>query len=393
MDIKNKRVLTIVLDSVGIGEMPDAESFGDIGTDTLGNIFRISDNLDVSNMLSLGLGNINETNIPFMCKEPQGAFGKAAEKAPAKDTTAGHWELMGYVIDKPFPTYPNGFPAEVVEQLEEKLETKFLGNCVASGTEIIKRLNDEHIKTGYPILYTSADSVLQIAANEDVISLDKLYEMCIKAREIMVGEHAVGRVIARPYIVKDNGEFVRTKRHDYSVSPQETLLDFLSGNNIKTIGVGKIYDIFAGRGINESYPTVDNADGIDKTIDLLRNTQDSAFIFTNLVDFDSKYGHRNDVEGYAEALTYFDKRLPEIINELKDEDLLIITADHGCDPAYTQSTDHSREYVPILAYGKNIKKNINLGIRSSFADVAATIADYFKVDAKIQGKSFLKEII
>lgn len=386
-----KRAIIVVLDSVGMGELPDAEKYGDRGSNTLSNIAINVKDFSLPNLQDLGLGNIDGMKAIEKVNTPKGCFGRMAEKSAGKDTTTGHWEISGIILDKPFPVYPDGFPKEIIDVFEKAIGTKVIGNIAASGTEIIKMLGDEHVKTGYPIVYTSADSVFQIAAHEEVIGIDRLYDMCSKAREILKGEHAVGRVIARPFI-GSSGEYKRTtRRKDFSLEPiGKTVLDYAKEKGYDVRAVGKIEDIFSNRGITHSVHTHSNSDGIDKTLEYLKDDFEG-ILFTNLVDFDMVYGHRNDVEGYAKALMEFDKRLPEIINALKDEDILIITADHGCDPT-TESTDHSREYVPLLVYGKSLKQNVNLGTRSSFCDIAATIANYFNISEEIPGKSFLDEI-
>lgn len=381
-----KRAIIIVLDGVGIGELPDAGKYGDEGSNTLGNVV-VAENLKLPNLEKLGLGNIEGAKGIAADPFPKGNFGKMAEKSAGKDTTTGHWEIAGIVNPKPFPVYPNGFPQSIIEQFEKAIGRKVLGNIPASGTEIINQLGDEHIRTGYPIVYTSADSVFQIAAHEEVIPLEELYKICITAREILKGEHAVGRVIARPFIGKE-GKFVRTaNRRDFSLKPiGKTILDHVvqKGYHVKT--VGKIDDIFANQGITESVHTNGNSDGINKTIEYIK--QDfPGIIFTNLIDYDMLYGHRNDVKGFAEALAEFDKRLPEILHWMKEDDILFLTADHGCDPT-TPSTDHSREYVPLLVYGKKIKQGVNLGVRETFADLGATISHYLDVDFPDAGTSF-----
>jgi len=387
-----KRVVLIVMDSVGIGEMPDAEKYGDAGSNTLGNISKKVGGFRLENLEKLGLGNIEGVTGIKATDTAIGCYGRMAEKSPGKDTTTGHWEIAGLILKKPFPVYPEGFPADIIEKFEKAIGTKVLGNFAASGTEIIKQLGDQHVETGYPIVYTSADSVFQIAAHEDVIPVEKLYEMCKAAREIMAGEHAVGRIIARPFIGKD-GEYVRTdRRRDFALNPfDKTILDYLSERGYEVKAVGKIEDIFNRQGITEAVHTRNNMDGVDKTLSYMKE-EFEGLIFTNLVDFDMLYGHRNNVEGYAGTLMEFDARLPEILRQLNDQDILIITADHGCDPT-TESTDHSREYVPLLVYGKNLRQNVNLGTRSTFADVSATIAEIFKLNTRIAGESFYKQIV
>lgn len=389
---KKKRIILIVLDSVGVGELPDAHKYDDEGSNTLGNIAKVLGGLNLPNLEKMGLGNI----IHILGIEPQMSpianYGKMSEVSAGKESTIGHWELMGLQISKPLPTYPNGFPEEIMEKFHKAIGIKTLGNYPASGTEIIKILGDEHIKTNKPIVYTSADSVFQIAAHEDVISVEELYEICRKAREILTGEHSVGRVIARPFIGK-NGKFIRTKRRkDFSLEPAEkTLLDYLKEKGGEVLAVGKIHDIFAGRGITKKFPTKSNIDGINKIINLIKKNIGD-LIISNLIDFDMLYGHRNNPEGYAKALVEFDQNIPKIIDSMKYNDILFITADHGCDPT-TPSTDHSREYVLLLVYGKDIKAGINLGIRESFADVGKTISEILKVKVDIKGKSFAKQIL
>ena len=388
-----KRVILIVLDSVGIGELPDAEFFNDKGSHTLDNTFNACKGLNLPNLKKLGLGNIEGVNSLGKEKCVKGSFGKAMEKSMGKDTITGHWEISGVITKTPLKTYPNGFPKEIIEEFKEKANVEgVLGNKVASGTEIIKELGEEHIKTKYPIIYTSADSVFQIAAHEEVIPLDKLYDMCKKAREFLVGDKIIGRVIARPFIGKE-GNFTRTSnRHDYALDPfSKTILDYIKENNMEVKSVGKIKDIFNSKGITEGISTKSNMDGVDKTLNFMKEDF-SGLIFTNLVEFDMNFGHRNDAIGYGKALEDFDNRMEEIFNAMKKEDILIITADHGCDPT-TLSTDHSREYIPILVYGENIKENINIGVQSSFSNIGKTILDYLSIDNNIYGESFLKEIL
>lgn len=385
----NRRVILIVLDSLGVGEAPDSHLFGDQGCNTLKHTAEAVGGLNLANLQQLGLGNIVSVQGVPAAAEPRGAYGRMQEKSPGKDTTTGHWEMMGLVLDQPFPTYPQGFPGELIEEFEKRIGRKTLGNKVASGTVIIEELGAEHMQTGYPIVYTSADSVFQIAAHEEVIPLEQLYQMCKTARELLVGEHAVGRVIARPFI-GEPGSFVRTShRHDYSLEPPQHVLDHLLSHGCEVIGIGKIQDIFAGRGISQSMPTANNQDGVDKILAALELNL-PGLVFANLVDFDMLYGHRNDPEGYAKALEDFDARLPEIMGKMKGEDLLIITADHGCDPT-SPGTDHTREYVPLLVYGSTVKP-VDLGIRSTFADVGQSVVDYLEVPAQnLAGKSFLPE--
>ncbi|NLM21485.1 MAG: phosphopentomutase [Peptococcaceae bacterium] len=388
-----KRAIIIVMDSVGIGEMPDSWEYGDQGSNTLGNISReLGGRLRLPNLQSLGLANI--APIPYLepVNQPRANYGKMAEKSKGKDTTTGHWEIAGLILDQAFPTFPQGFPPEFISNLENKIGRGLLGNEVASGTEIIQRLGDEHVRTGKPIVYTSADSVFQIAAHEEVIPLEELMSICRAARAMLDGDLRVARVIARPFIGQ-TGNYKRTaNRQDFSVEPQgETLLDKLTANGRKVMAVGKVYDIFAGKGISESISIRNNMDGVDKTINILQEKSQFDLIFTNLVDFDMIYGHRNNVSGYAQALEEFDSRLPDIIGALQEEDMLFITADHGCDPT-TSSTDHSREYVPLLVYGQGLKKGVNLGIRSTFADLGATAAEYLGLEPLSNGRSFYQEI-
>ena len=384
----SKRVFLIVLDSMGIGEMPDANEWNDEGSNTLASI-RNHPAFNCPNLEKLGLFAID--GVGGNNAEPMGAYARMFEASKGKDTTIGHWEIAGVYSPKAFPTYPNGFPDEVVSEFTKRTGKEIICNMPYSGTDVIRDFGEEHLKTGKLIVYTSADSVFQIAAHEDIVPVETLYEYCHIAREILQGEHAVGRVIARPFV----GEhpFKRSpKRHDYSLLPPEkTMPSVLKANGFDTISVGKIFDIFAGQGFTESNPTVSNSDGMDKTISIM-DRDFSGLCFVNLVDFDMVYGHRNDIEGYAKAMTEFDIRLGEVIAKLRDDDLLIITADHGCDPK-TPSTDHSREYTPMLAFGKNIK-SVNLGVRQSFADIGKTALEWLGVnDNDLFGEGFLKEII
>lgn len=390
-----KRAILIVMDSVGIGEMPDAEKFGDKGSSTLINIKKHVPSMELKNLCRLGLSKIDAPNAYLLGSQENilGCYGKMTEASNGKDTTTGHWEIAGIITENPFPTFTKtGFPKEVMDEFEKETGVGYLGNIAASGTEIINVLGDEHVKTGKPIVYTSADSVFQIAAHEDVIPVEKLYDICRTARKILTGKYAVARVIARPF-VGTSGNYTRTtNRHDFSLAPTgETMLDDIKKKDLHVAAVGKINDIFLGCGVTEKVHTTGNSDGIDKTLGYM-DTIENGLIFTNLVDFDMLYGHRDDPEGYAKALEYFDSRLPEIMNKMTDEDILFITADHGCDPT-TPSTDHSREYVPILVYGKNIKKDISLGTRKTYADLGKTICDYLDAKNNIAGTSFLKEIL
>lgn len=387
----SKRAIVIILDSVGVGECSDSCLYGDEGCNTLANTARAVGGLHLPHMQKLGLGNILDVMGVTPVVEPLGAYGKMQEKSPGKDTTTGHWELMGLELKQPFPTYPEGFPPELIAQFEQQIGCKTIGNVTASGTEIIKELGPEHIRTGCPIVYTSADSVFQIAAHEEIIPLETLYHYCRIARKLLQEEHAVGRVIARPFI-GEAGNFVRTaNRHDFSREPDITLLDKIKESGQAVIGIGKIEDIFAGRGVTESHPTVNNQDGIDKILRALQKDF-SGLLFANLVDFDQLYGHRNDPHGYARALEEFDQRLPEIMELLGPQDLLIITADHGCDPT-TAGTDHTREYVPLLVYGRELQPGIDLGCRETFADVAATIADHLGLPYDLAGESFYSGLL
>lgn len=390
MELINKVVL-VVLDSVGIGALPDAHNYGDEGSNTLANCARAAGGLSLPNLAAMGLGRLGSFPGIDSVNSPSGAYGRMACKSPGKDTTTGHWEIAGIIMERPFPVYPRGFPPEVIEEFEKKCKVQVLGNKAASGTEIIKELGEEHIRSGKPIVYTSADSVFQIAAHEDVIPVGQLYEMCKAAREILKGEHAVGRVIARPF-AGEPGSFRRTgRRHDFSlVPPRSTILSAMSEAGYAVTAVGKINDIFAGEGITRSVHTANNMEGVDRTVELM-GTVVNGLIFTNLVEFDMLYGHRNDPSGYAHALEAFDRRLPEITGSLGEQDILIITADHGCDPT-TRSTDHSREYVPLLVTGKGVRPGADLGTRETFADVAATLAEIFGLTFD-SGKSFARDIL
>ena len=388
--MKAKKCVCIVMDSVGIGALPDAACFGDEGSHTLGHVMEQT-GIKLTNLCKLGLANIEGCGLPGRVDNHLGCYGKAAEKFDGKDTTGGHWEMAGLVLDRPFPTFPNGFPKELMAQFEAAIGRKTLGNRAASGTKIIQELGDEHVKTGHPIVYTSADSVFQIAAHEQVIPPEELYEICHTARKLLQGPWRVGRVIARPFIGQ-SGQYVRTeRRRDFSVKPPEdTMLDVLKKNGFETVGIGKIEDIFAQKGLTDIRHTTNNTDGIRATL-VAQKQAFSGLVFTNLVDFDMLYGHRNDVKGYAEALLEFDSALPKIIRALGPEDLLIITADHGCDPT-TPSTDHSREYVPIVCTGPRFGRGVDLGIRDTFADISATILDFFGLPPMAHGTSFYAKI-
>ncbi|MTI79376.1 MAG: phosphopentomutase [Firmicutes bacterium] len=385
------RVVIIVLDSVGIGELPDADEYGDGGSNTLANTAKAVGGLKLPQMAKLGLGNIAKVEGVAPENNPSGAYGKMAEQSKGKDTTTGHWELSGIILDNPFPVFPDGFPEDFIKQYQKRIGREILGNKVASGTSIIEELGQKHMETGKPIVYTSADSVFQIAAHEKVISVEQLYNYCETAREMLTGDLAVGRVIARPFEGQPDN-FKRTaNRHDYSLQPTKTtILDLLQDNHYDVLAVGKIFDIFAGRGITKHVRTKSNMEGVEKTLDFLRE-ESNGLIFTNLVEYDQAFGHRNDPQGYAKALEEFDEILPEIINELKEDDILIITADHGCDPT-TISTDHSREYVPLLVCGPQVQGGVDLGVRSTFADVAATIAQVFNISFDV-GNGFTDEVL
>lgn len=386
------RVIWMIIDSVGIGALPDSEKFGDVNVNTLGNIVKNYKDIKLPNMLKLGLGNIDGIDSLEGVESPIGAFGRASEVSKGKDTTTGHWEMTGVLVETPFKTYENGFPKEIIDEFERKTNRKVIGNKPASGTAILDELGEQQMKTGEVIVYTSADSVFQIAAHEEIIPLDELYKMCEIAREIMMGDNAVARIIARPFVGQP-GAFERTSnRRDYSLSPfEDTVLDNIKNSNLDVIGVGKIEDIFNKQGITEAIHTKDNMDGVDQTINYMKK-ENNGLIFTNLVDFDSKYGHRRDVKGYKEALEEFDARIPEILENMEDDDILIINSDHGNDPTY-KGTDHTREYIPMLICGKNVKSGLNLGTRSSFADIGATVADLLNIKMPKHGNSFKNDII
>ena len=387
-----RRVVLIVLDSVGCGDAPDAAAYGDVGSNTLGNISQVVGGLSLPNLGRLGLGNLTEINNVPPTTTSLGAYGRLTEISAGKDTTTGHWELAGVILARPFPVFPDGFPTELMENFESRIGRGTLGNFPASGTEIINKLGNEHVATGKPIIYTSADSVFQIAAHEEVIPIDDLYHFCEIARDLLRGDYSVGRVIARPFIGQ-TGAFARTERRkDFSLEPpNDTILDVVKDNGLAVMGVGKIEDIFAHRGLTDSNHTGNNMAGIDGIIEFLATDSDG-LIFANLVDFDALYGHRNDPRGYANALEAFDRRLPEILSKLRDSDVLMITADHGNDPT-TLGTDHSRERVPLFAVGNHIRGGCNLGTRSSFADVAATIAELLRVSWSGAGESFASLIV
>lgn len=386
-----KRVIMIVMDSFGIGEEPDAAAFGDFDVNTL-RACTTSTFFQADNLKKLGLFNIDgvkELKYTDEEKEPVGVYGRMQEASMGKDTTIGHWEIAGIISSEPLPTFPDGFPDEILDEFKKITGRGVLCNKPYSGTQVINEFGDEHVKTGDLIVYTSADSVFQIAAHEDVVPLETLYEYCRQARKILKGKYGVGRVIARPFIGEGNGNYVRTAhRHDFSLEPTaDTMLDNIIAAGKKVLAVGKINDIFAGVGISEYVYTSGNEEGIDKTLEYM-DRDDEGIIFTNLVDYDMLYGHRRDIDGYAKAVAYFDKRLPEILTKMRDDDVLMITADHGCDPAYTKTTDHTREYVPFLMYGKSITPK-NLGTRRTFADMGATVLDLLNVKGNIKGTSVL----
>ncbi len=388
------RVILIVMDSVGVGCLPDAGRFNDNRTHTLLHIYQQTGRLDIPNLCALGIGRIAAVG----CSAPEiiGCYGKMGAQSPGKDTITGHWEIAGLVLESAFPTYPNGFPREIIEAFEKKTGQKILGNYPGSGTKIIEELGEAHLKSGRPIVYTSADSVFQIAAHEDIIPLEKLYEYCRIARIILNGPHAVGRVIARPFIGTP-GKFERhnAARKDFSVAPPaETLLDLLEKKGFATVGIGKIGDLFGHRGLSTEIHTDSNEDGVDRTLQSMKKyRQQKSLIFVNLVDFDMVYGHRRNVAGYARALEAFDRRIPQILHAMSADDLLIITADHGCDPSHKTHTDHTREYVPLLVYGPGIKKDVDLGTRSTFADCGQTIADVLGSGKLTYGRSFKQDIL
>lgn len=378
-----KRVFLIVLDSVGIGELPDAALFGDEGTNTLKNA-ATSEFFNMPNMKNLGLFNIDGIDWADGVTSPLAAIARMKEASKGKDTTIGHWEIAGLISDTPLPTYPDGFPAEVLDEFCKQTGRGAICNKPYSGTVVINDYGDEHVKTGDLIVYTSADSVFQIAAHEDVVPCEQLYDYCKIARKILQGKHGVGRVIARPF-VGESGNYTRTsRRHDFSLEPTGvTMLDSLIEAGKDVLAVGKINDIFAGKSISEYVYTTGNEDGINKTLEYM-DRDFEGLCFINLVDYDMLYGHRRDIPGYAKALTYFDGRLPEIISKMRDDDILMITADHGCDPAYLKTTDHTREHTPFIMYGKNIKA-MNYGTRDTFADIGATVLKYLGIPRKISG--------
>ena len=383
-----KRVFLIVLDSFGIGQMPDAEKFGDYGVDTLGTVSK-SPYFSMPNMEKLGLFQIEGTSVESKVTDITGRVARMTEASMGKDTTIGHWEIAGIYSPTPLPTYPDGFPKEVLDAFKKATGRGVLCNKPYSGTEVIKAYGDEHVKTGDLIVYTSADSVFQIAAHEDVVPVEQLYEYCRMARKILTGKHGVGRVIARPF-TGESGNYTRTpRRHDFSLEPPgDTILNILQAHGKDTIAVGKIFDIFAGSGISEHVYTSGNAEGIERTLEYL-DKDFEGICFINLVDFDMLYGHRRDIDGYAKALSYFDGKLPEIMAKMRDEDVLMITADHGCDPGYLKTTDHTREYTPFVMYGKPVAPG-NLGTRKTFADIGASVLQYFDIVPAFAGEGLLK---
>ncbi len=388
------RIILIILDSLGVGSLPDAAVFGDAGAATLPHIYAHQNRLEIPHLCSLGLGEI--VSIGCGPGTVSGAYGKMAEQSSNKDTTSGHWEIAGLVSREAFPTYPDGFPLDVIHTFEEKIGVKTLGNYPRSGTLILEELGQRHLDTGFPIVYTSADSVFQIAAHETITSSETLYGYCRIARNILKGPHSVARVIARPFKGRP-GQFERknSQRKDYSIEPPaKTLLDILHSAGFLTVGIGKIGDIFGHRGLTEEIHTNNNLHGLEMTCEAMQRHGDGkGLIFTNLVDFDMLYGHRRDAEGYAMALQQFDENLPRIINSMSSKDILIITADHGCDPTYTHHTDHTREYVPLLVYGEAVKQGVALGIRDTFADCGQTIADLLGAGKLLNGKSFKDDIV
>lgn len=387
------RIILFVMDSVGIGAMSDSEKFGDIDVNTLGHIAEFAKgDFKIPNLRALGVGNIDGVNAIEGTDAPIGAYGRSKEASNGKDTTTGHWEIAGLRIDQPFKTYPQGFPEYIIKEFEEKTGHKVLCNAPASGTVVIEELGEQHMKTGDVIVYTSADSVFQIAAHEEIVPLDELYKMCEIAREMLMGEDQVARVIARPFIGQP-GSFERTpNRRDYSLKPfGKTVLDNAKDAGLEVKAVGKIVDIFDGEGITADVHTKSNMDGVDKTLDYLKEDF-KGIIFTNLVDFDAKFGHRRNVKGYQEAIEELDARMPEIFEAMNDDDLIIFMADHGNDPTY-KGTDHTREHIPMLIYGKSVKAGVNLGTRETFSDIAATTADILGIKAPAHGTSFKSEIL
>jgi phosphopentomutase len=391
--VRIERVIIIILDACGVGELPDAAAYGDQGSATLPNLARAVGGLSLPHLESLGLGNIvSITGVP-PSNHPLAAFGKMSERSPGKDSTTGHWEIGGVVLDRPFPVFPNGFPPNVVDQFERLAGVTTIGNCAASGTEIIERLGEEHLRTKSLILYTSADSVFQLAAHEELYPLPRLYEICEIARKMLTGDFDVGRVIARPFIGKP-GSFVRTAgRRDFSrIPPHDTMLDLIRKNGGRVLSIGKIYDLFAGRGIDTKIKTANNDEVMAAVLKSVQSDRDHQLIFANCVDFDQLWGHRNDEANFARSLEAFDADLGRLFPALRETDCLVLTADHGCDPTIKTSTDHSREYVPILLLGKQIRDGVNLGTRASFADLGATVCELLGAPRPVNGDSFTPEI-
>ncbi len=389
----SKRLFLVVLDSFGIGAEPDASLYDDEGTNTLASA-ATSPFFDMKNMQKMGLFNIDGVTCGEATAEAKASFARIQERSKGKDTTIGHWEIAGIYSDKPLPTFPQGFPSEVINEFKRISGREVLCNKPYSGTQVLSDYGKECVEQDKLIVYTSADSVFQVAAHEDVVPIEELYDICAKARKFLKGKYGVGRVIARPFIGK-YPDYTRTSnRHDFSLEPpQLTMLDQLKENAYDVVSVGKIIDIFAEKGITEFTRTKNNEHGIDVLKDIVENKDFSGLCFVNLVDFDMLWGHRNDIDGYAKGLTYFDKELPEIISRLRNDDILMITADHGCDPGYLKSTDHSREYIPWIIYGRNIKPNVNLGTLPTFSDIGATVLDYFGIEKKIEGTSRLSDIL
>ncbi|HVP06514.1 MAG TPA: phosphopentomutase [Candidatus Acidoferrum sp.] len=390
----HRRVIIVILDACGVGELPDAADYGDVGAATIQNVAAAVGGLNMPTSQHLGLGNIVPMRGIQPSSEPVASFGKMAEKSAGKDSTSGHWEIAGIILPEPFPLFPNGFPGALVQEFERRAGVKTIGNCAASGTEIIERLGEAHLKTKALILYTSADSVFQLAAHEEIYRVERLYEICHIARELLKGEYDVGRVIARPFIGTP-GHFTRTShRKDFSRMPtSDTVLDLLLREGREVLSIGKIYDLFAGRGITTAIKTADNNEVLRALLDAINTDTVHDLVFSNLVDFDMLWGHRNDEVSFARGLEAFDAALGPILSSLREDDMLIITADHGCDPTLKNSTDHTREYVPLLVVGKKMKRGVNLGTRETFADVGATIAEYFGLRDALAGTSFLKSVL
>lgn len=391
--VSDKRAIILILDACGVGELPDAARYGDAGSSTIPNVARAVGGLKMPNCQTLGLGNIVPIDGVPPASHPTGSFGKMIEQSPGKDSTTGHWELAGVILDQPFPVFPHGFPADLVSRFESAAGVRTIGNVAASGTEIIDRLGKEHLQSGALILYTSADSVFQLAAHESLYPPQRQYEICRIARDLCRGPYDVGRVIARPF-VGEPGAFVRTpNRKDFSrFPPGDTLLDSLVSRGDRVLSIGKIYDLFAGRGISKAIKTANNGDVMEQLISAVTSDREHALIFANLVDFDQLWGHRNDEINFARSLEEFDVYLPDLLSALRSDDLLIITADHGCDPTIKTSTDHSREHVPLLVYGPKVRSGVSLGTRNTFADVASTLSEYFGLTARFPGRSFFGDI-